>query len=82
MGKPAVTPESISGEALFLLRALRDGALNAEVPAGVDALFDRMTADEREARLPDMDAVLAELERAASGAPWLSADHVVLARGG
>lgn len=53
-------------------------AVNADVPAKVDALFDTMTQDRREDRYPDLDAVLDDFYAAFEGGPWLKKGDLVL----
>ena len=50
----------------------------SEVPTQLDAIFDRMTQDRTEDRLPDVDAVLTEFYAAFSGGEWLKKGDLVL----
>jgi hypothetical protein len=52
--------------------------VNPEVPEKLDALFDTMTQDKREARPPDMDAVLQEFYGAFAGGEYLGRDDLIL----
>jgi serine/threonine protein kinase len=49
-----------------------------DVPEKLDAIFDRMTQDRKEDRLPDVDAVLAEFYAAFAGNEWLRKGDLVL----
>lgn len=49
-----------------------------EVPTQLDAIFDRMTQDRKEDRLPDVDAVLTEFYAAFPGGEWLKKGDLVL----
>jgi hypothetical protein len=51
--------------------------VNPEVPKKVDELFDRMTQDKREARQPDMDAVLQEFYAAFAG-EYMQKDDLIV----
>jgi serine/threonine protein kinase len=49
-----------------------------EVPTQLDAIFDHMTQDRTEERLPDVDAVLTEFYAAFPGGEWLKKGDLVL----
>jgi hypothetical protein len=50
----------------------------SEVPAQLDAIFDKMTQDRKEDRLPDVDAVLTEFYAAFNKGEWLGKGDLVL----
>jgi len=52
--------------------------VNPDVPSKVDPIFDRMTADRREARYPDMEAVLADFYGAFSDGELMAKGDLVL----
>lgn len=54
----------------------------AEVPVALDAIFDKMTQDRKEDRLPDVDAVLNEFYAAFTKGEWLHKGDLVLWSGG
>jgi serine/threonine protein kinase len=53
-------------------------AANSAVPAKLDPLFDRMTQDKREARYPDVDALLDDFYAAFSDGRFLHKGDLVL----
>jgi hypothetical protein len=52
--------------------------LRKDIPEKLDAIFDRMTQDRKDDRLPDIDAVLNEFYAAFTGNEWLKKGDLVL----
>jgi eukaryotic-like serine/threonine-protein kinase len=52
--------------------------VNSEIPAKLDPIFDKMTQDRREARYPDLDAVLDDFYDAFSEGEFLARGDLVL----
>jgi eukaryotic-like serine/threonine-protein kinase len=52
--------------------------VNAEAPAGLDAIFDKMTQDRVEQRYPDLDAMLEDFYKAFSDSPFLTKGDLIL----
>ncbi|HVE85983.1 MAG TPA: protein kinase [Myxococcales bacterium] len=52
--------------------------VNPDVPSKVDPIFDKMTADRRESRYPDLDAVLADFYGAFSDGEMLAKGDLIL----
>ncbi len=52
--------------------------VNAEAPAGLDAIFDKMTQDKVDQRYPDVDAMLEDFYKAFSEAPYLTKGDLIL----
>ncbi|HZN94104.1 MAG TPA: serine/threonine protein kinase, partial [Myxococcales bacterium] len=52
--------------------------VNPDVPSKLDPIFDKMTADRREGRYPDFDAVLADFYGAFSDGEMLTKGDLVL----
>jgi hypothetical protein len=52
--------------------------VNAEAPAGLDALFDKMTQDKKEQRYPDMDAMLEDFYKAFPKGEHLGKGELIL----
>jgi hypothetical protein len=52
--------------------------VNAEAPAGLDSIFDRMTQDRKEQRYPDIDSMLGDLYKAFPEREFLEKGDLVL----
>jgi eukaryotic-like serine/threonine-protein kinase len=52
--------------------------VNAEVPSGLDTIFDKMTQDKKEQRYPDLDAMLEDLYKAFPEREFLEKGDLVL----
>ena len=52
--------------------------VNADVPAKLDPLFDKMTQDRREARYPDLDSVLTDFYAAFNDGKYLTRGDLIL----
>ncbi|MDY7226889.1 serine/threonine-protein kinase [Hyalangium rubrum] len=52
--------------------------VNAEAPAGLDSIFDKMTQDKKEQRYPDLDAMLDDLYKAFPEREFLEKGDLVL----
>jgi len=52
--------------------------VNPEAPAGLDAIFDKMTQDKVEQRYPDLDAMLEDFYKAFPEAPFLTKGDLIL----
>jgi len=52
--------------------------VNSEAPAGLDAIFDKMTQDKVEQRYPDLDAMLEDFYKAFPDAPFLTKGDLIL----
>jgi hypothetical protein len=52
--------------------------INAEAPAGLDSIFDKMTQDRKEQRYPDIDAMLGDLYKAFPEREFLEKGDLVL----
>lgn len=52
--------------------------VNAEAPAGLDSIFDKMTQDRKEQRYPDLDAMLDDLYKAFPEREFLEKGDLVL----
>ncbi len=52
--------------------------VNADAPAGLDAIFDKMTQDRKEQRYPDIDAMLDDLYKAFPEREFLEKGDLVL----